>query len=456
MSRLAVLTLRERLFVLIGSLAALTLGSTLTIAAVGVMTAAQAAGQTGRAAGGQVLAAAAGEYLLGLMTMVVGFVAVFVVAATASFAAALRRRELALLRAVGATPGQIRRLVLREAALLALVGGAVGAFAAPVTARILVAWLSARGMVPGGLHLAIKPIAVPFGCLFMLCVALAGTWPTARRCGRVRPTEALLEAAVDRGVMTTTRWLCGGPCLALAAYLMLRIAGGGAQGQLAVTFTEAVLVIVGLTMVAPVVVPRVCTIVLIPGLGVGRLARWHSRTAVRRTAALATPVLLVVGLAASFGTVIDSVQAGVRTRVADPTDSSNMNPAALAMLVDVTLAYAAVSLAGIAAMATAARAPELVRLRFSGATRAQIVGLVALEALVATLVGAGLGVASVAAGAVGLLHHGSAHGGGVVVIPWGLLAEVTAVCAGVAMTACATVAARGPAGSGHLAAGASA
>src|SRR5262249_57172570 len=47
-------------------------------------------------------------------------VAVFVVASTLGLSLQLRRRELALLRAIGATPRQLRRMVRSEAILIAL------------------------------------------------------------------------------------------------------------------------------------------------------------------------------------------------------------------------------------------------------------------------------------------------------------------------------------------------
>lgn len=55
------------------------------------------------------------------------FVSVFVVASTFSYAVAQRRRELGLLRLAGSTPGQLRRLVMVEAAAVGLAGAAVEA-----------------------------------------------------------------------------------------------------------------------------------------------------------------------------------------------------------------------------------------------------------------------------------------------------------------------------------------
>ncbi|HEY9368871.1 ABC transporter permease, partial [Streptomyces sp.] len=80
--------------------------------------------------------------LLGTSGGVTSFVSVFVVASTFAFAVALRRREFGLLRTAGATPGQVRRLLLAEAAgvgvLASAAGCALGAWAAPELARQLV------------------------------------------------------------------------------------------------------------------------------------------------------------------------------------------------------------------------------------------------------------------------------------------------------------------------------
>src|SRR4051794_33868323 len=151
--------------------------------------------------------------LLGLMTMTVGFVAVFSISSSFAFSVALRRRELGLLRAVGATPRQIRRLVLREAALVAAAAGVAGALASLAVAPLLGRWIAGRGLAPETLDVTPAPVALPVGAGLMLVVALAGAWAAARRAARVRPAEALRDAAVDRGVMTAGRWLVGVPAV---------------------------------------------------------------------------------------------------------------------------------------------------------------------------------------------------------------------------------------------------
>src|SRR5262249_36131566 len=54
------------------------------------------------------------------------FIAMFVVATTMGLSIQQREREIALLRAVAATPGQIRRMIAWEAGIVALIGSAAG------------------------------------------------------------------------------------------------------------------------------------------------------------------------------------------------------------------------------------------------------------------------------------------------------------------------------------------
>ena len=71
-----------------------------------------------------------------------GAVTIFVVAGIFGLMIAQRRRELALFRAVGATPGQVRRMIAAEAFVLAILAGlaglAVGVLAAGPIASMLV------------------------------------------------------------------------------------------------------------------------------------------------------------------------------------------------------------------------------------------------------------------------------------------------------------------------------
>jgi putative ABC transport system permease protein len=132
--------------------------------------------------GGYLFAVAAS--LLGTTSGLAGFISVFVVASTFAYAVAARRREFGLLRTAGATPGQIRRLVLGEAlavgVLASAAGGGLGIVIAPSFAR----WLGRAGIAPPAFtaRIIVWPVATAFAA--GLVIALLGAWLAARRAGR--------------------------------------------------------------------------------------------------------------------------------------------------------------------------------------------------------------------------------------------------------------------------------
>lgn len=95
---------------------------------------------------------------LGTAGGVTGFVSVFVVASTFAFAVARRREEFALLRTVGATPGQIRRTVIAEALLLGVAASAAGCLLGAYGAPVFVSYLVDGASRPAG-----SPSATPPG-----------------------------------------------------------------------------------------------------------------------------------------------------------------------------------------------------------------------------------------------------------------------------------------------------
>ncbi|NWF27064.1 ABC transporter permease [Streptomyces sp. PKU-EA00015] len=255
--------------------------------------------------------------LLGTAGGVAVFVSVFVVASTFAFAVALRRREFGLLRTAGATPGQVRRLLLTESlvvgALASAAGCALGAWGAPPLARLLVdgqaapEWFAIRS----GVHW-------PFHAAFWTgqAVSLAGVWAASRRAGRVAPAEALREADVDTGVLGRGRLVTG---LLLAAagtgLLLWGLATDPADLLKRKTYTTRPMVLItAVALLAPLLVRRAARLLPVPGGAAGLLVRENTAASVRRTCAVAAPVLVTVALA---GSLLGSAETVTASRAAE-------------------------------------------------------------------------------------------------------------------------------------------
>ncbi|NUW44594.1 ABC transporter permease [Nonomuraea rhodomycinica] len=244
--------------------------------------------------------------IVGIAAGFAGFIAVFVVSSTFAFAVGQRRREFALLRTIGATASQVRRMVYGEALLVAVTASAAGALLGPLGARPIQDWLVSLGMAPGWLvpSTSSVPSWVAFGT--GVVVAVLGVVLSARRAGRVPPAEALRESGVEQGAMTPGRWVAGLAVLATALVSMTMTAVGNpssATGNKSY-MPVLMLLIAAVGLLAPVVVRPVTRLLTWPverlrGAG-GTVVAAGAVASARQTAATAAPVLVTVGLAASL------------------------------------------------------------------------------------------------------------------------------------------------------------
>ncbi|HEY9339297.1 MAG TPA: FtsX-like permease family protein, partial [Kribbella sp.] len=105
------------------------------------------------------------QTVLSMVGTLCGFITIFVIASTFAFAVASRRRELGLLRLIGATPRQIRRMVLGEALVVALAASLTGAFFAQLATPLLLRKASYTELAPVKLEPASPwvPLAIAVG-----------------------------------------------------------------------------------------------------------------------------------------------------------------------------------------------------------------------------------------------------------------------------------------------------
>lgn len=242
--------------------------------------------------------------MAGTATAIVVSVAIFLVVVTFAFVVDQRRRELALLRTVGATPDQVRKLVLAEAALVGVAASVTGCVLGTLAVPALADWMAGQGVAPEWFTIGVNPVALIIAFLLGLASAVAGAAAVSLRAGRVRPTEALREAAVDRGGMTAVRWLLGLALLAGGAVTSWVITTRYPvyAGNLRKYAAVPLLLVGGFALFAPVVMGPITRLATRPAarLGAGAMVvRENLLTARRRTAATVTPVVVAIGLSAA-------------------------------------------------------------------------------------------------------------------------------------------------------------
>ncbi|GLW21953.1 ABC transporter permease [Microbispora amethystogenes] len=226
-------------------------------------------------------------------------VAILVVTGTSALAVQQRRREIALLRAVAATPGQVRRLLGGEALLVGLVAGVVGS-AAGIGLGF---WLRGRfvelGAMPENLRLVVGPFPAAAALLAAVAAAWAATRLSVRRIARIRPVEALGEAAMGGGGLPLGRSLAGVLCVAGGIALALVLSGLETEAASSpVTMLTALVWTTAVTLLGPVLA-RAATALLGVALRAsraGHLAARNLRTDPGRMASVMAPLTLLVAL----------------------------------------------------------------------------------------------------------------------------------------------------------------
>jgi putative ABC transport system permease protein len=132
-------------------------------------------------------------------TLLTVYMSVFVIGQVMSLAVAQRRRESALLRAVGAGPWQIRRMVMAEALCTALLALPVGYGLGVLLARVWFDGMAGHGMIPDGLSLSVGWPSLLAAAGVLVASSQLGGLIAAWRASRTRPSAALADAAVPGG-----------------------------------------------------------------------------------------------------------------------------------------------------------------------------------------------------------------------------------------------------------------
>ncbi|MCP2266198.1 FtsX-like permease family protein [Promicromonospora thailandica] len=239
--------------------------------------------------------------LAGVFTAFALLVSIFGVASMLGLSIAQRNKELALLRAIGATPRQVRTLIFRETLVLSLVATAAAYLPGQLLGGFVFDLLAEQGIATAGVAFHQGWIPSVAATVVAVLAALGGALGAGRRAARTKPSQALSEASLDGRLISGWRFLAG--LLFVAAGVALTIVTVTAlSGPLApATAAPAVIVLtIGLAMLAPVLAKVMIVAIQWPvrALGglTGDLAVLNARGRTSRLAAVLGPVILLTGV----------------------------------------------------------------------------------------------------------------------------------------------------------------
>ncbi|MCK1798943.1 ABC transporter permease [Streptomyces sp. XM4193] len=322
----------------------------------------------------------------------------FAIASTLTVNVRQRGEEIALLRSTGATPAQISRMVVGEAALVATVAVVIAVAPAVLGGRLLLEMFRDSGQVAEQVPYAFGPVAMSSGAAVTLLAAVGAA------CLSVRRARNLAAGRVRRG----------GRARRFAGLAALVAGTAGVGATFAMDATEpalmaapaygAILLSVGLAVFAPAATGALLRLLTrplsaLPG-GCGYLVVRDMRSRAAELAGVTVPLTLFTGI--SVATLhMQSIENGAiaATGLTRSVDDKNMETLNL-VVVGIIAVFACVLLINTLYAATTYRAAQFGQQRLAGATSRQVLAAVALESGVLTVIGLLCGTLAAFAGIV--------------------------------------------------------
>src|SRR5437763_1833835 len=270
------------------------------------------------------------------------FIAMFVVASTMGLSIQQREREIALLRAVAATPGQIRRMIAWEATIIALIGSAAGIWPGIVVGRALGHALVRHGIAAPNSTVRADWMLVAAVIAAGVVTTLLAVLAAGRRAARVPPTLALTDAAVEPRLVGPGR-IIGGLLALAGAVPLFAVSTTTSAPETAAATSEltAICLVLAVGFLGPIVARLAGRLVGPPLAAIspvgGFLASANLGTATRLFSSATTPLVLTVAMSCTLlfsTTTIDHAvtqqkQAGLTGQLTVTSSGAGLPAAAL-------------------------------------------------------------------------------------------------------------------------------
>ncbi|MBE8476488.1 FtsX-like permease family protein [Streptomyces justiciae] len=313
----------------------------------------------------------------------------FAVASTLTVNVRQRAAELELLRCSGATPAQLKRMVVGEALAVALVGAALAIGPAMLGGRALLEVFQDSGQVAESVDYAFGPIALLTGVDITLVAAVGAAFLAVRRATRGQRRRGgartfLAYAALTAGAL-------GVCCTFLMKATDETLMAPPAYG--------AILLSVGFALLSPRLLKG-----LLDRLALSGASGWLAVRNLRERAGELAGILMSLILFTAVATTTLTVQAVESDEVAasglvKSVDAKNLETLNFTV-VGIIVVFVCVMLVNSLYAATTYRSREFGQQRLAGATPGQVLGMVGAEGLVLTVAGVFFGTVAALAGIV--------------------------------------------------------
>ncbi|MEB3961855.1 ABC transporter permease [Streptomyces kunmingensis] len=322
----------------------------------------------------------------------------FAIASTLTVNVRQRAEEIALLRTTGATPAQIKRMVVGESVAVALVGTLLAIGPAVLGGNVLLDVFKDSGQVAGSVDHAFGPIALMSGFVVTLLAAAGAAFLAVRRAtkaatGGRRPKGRARKFASWAALLAGALAVCGTFAMkATDAALMAAPAYG------------AILLSVGFALVSTsllrTVLGRVEPLLTALAGASGYLTVRNMRRRAPELSGVLMPLILFTGMATATlymqGVENDAIKASGLAKSVEDKSLETLN----FTVVGIIVVFACIMLINSLYAATAYRVREFGQQRLAGATPAQVLGTVAVEGVVLTVTGVFFGTLAALAGIV--------------------------------------------------------
>ncbi|WP_406146844.1 FtsX-like permease family protein [Streptomyces sp. NBC_01012] len=327
----------------------------------------------------------------------------FAIASTLTVSVRQRADEIHLLRCTGATPAQVTRMIVGEAAVVALIGAALAVGPAVLGGRILLDLFKDSGQVAADVGPAFGVMALGSGFAVAFLASVGAAFLAVRRA-----TRAAAAAGAGAPARRRRRGRTVAGCVAVVAGVgsVLTTYAMDSTEEMLMMFPAygAILLSVGFAVLAPTLLGGVLGLLRRPIAAIGGAGAHLSTSNLRRRGAEAAGVLMPMTIFTGVATATLYIQGAesdwvTRSGLDKTVEDKNLETLNL-VVVGIIVVFSCIMLINSLYAATSYRSREFGRQRLTGATPGQVLRVVGLEAAVLTLTGLVLGTLAGIAGIV--------------------------------------------------------